>query len=55
MKWLGRNGYTGYILLENYYDQLTLRLNARNPFDLLREDVGVLKKAIDNNWQGERN
>lgn len=55
MKWLGRNGYTGYILLENYYDQLPLRLNARNPFDLLREDAGVLKKAIENNWQGERN
>ncbi|MCH1978203.1 sugar phosphate isomerase/epimerase [Lawsonibacter sp. OA9] len=52
MKWLGLNDYTGYILLENYYDQLPLRLNAGNPFELLREDITVLKHSIRNSWAG---
>ncbi len=52
MKWLGRHDYTGYILLENYYDQLPLRLSAENPFDLLREDVAVLKKTMRTIWLG---
>lgn len=46
MDWLDRHNYTGYILLENYYDQLPLRTQAENPYDLLREDIKILKKAI---------
>ena len=34
------------ILLENYYDQLPLRLQGENPYDLLRQDIAILKKAI---------
>lgn len=46
MEWLGKHDYTGYILLENYYDQLPLRTQAENPYDLLRQDIAILKKAI---------
>ena len=46
MAWLGAHGYTGYILLENYYDQLPLRTQAENPYDLLREDIRILRQAI---------
>ncbi|MCB6365779.1 sugar phosphate isomerase/epimerase [Intestinibacillus massiliensis] len=46
MSWLGAHGYEGYILLENYYDQLPLRLQADDPYDLLREDVKILKEAV---------
>lgn len=46
MAWLDSHDYTGTILLENYYDQLPLRTQAENPFDLLREDVRILKAAV---------
>ena len=46
MAWLNSHNFTGYILLENYYDQLPLRTRAENPYDLLREDIQILKKAI---------
>ena len=46
MEWLDQHDYTGYILLENYYDQLPLRTQAENPYDLLREDIRILKDAI---------
>lgn len=48
MHWLDNHDYSGYILLENYYDQLPLRTQADNPFDLLRQDIEILKKAIGN-------
>ncbi|MCD8356454.1 MAG: sugar phosphate isomerase/epimerase [Clostridia bacterium] len=44
--WLDKHDYTGYILLENYYDQLPLRLQDENPYELLRQDIAILKKAI---------
>lgn len=44
--WLDQHDYTGCILLENYYDQLPLRTQAQNPFDLLREDIRILKAAV---------
>lgn len=47
MAWLDKHEYAGYILLENYYDQLPLRTQADNPFDLLREDIRILKTAIN--------
>ncbi|WP_087065478.1 sugar phosphate isomerase/epimerase family protein [Intestinibacillus massiliensis] len=46
MRWLDQHGFSGYILLENYYDQLPLRAQAQNPYDLLRQDIEILKKAI---------
>lgn len=46
MKWLDDHDYTGYILLENYYDVLPLRRQAENPYDLLREDVRILRETI---------
>lgn len=46
MEWLGTHNYTGYILLENYYDQFPLRTYAENPFDLLHQDVQRLKEVL---------
>lgn len=47
MDWLKKHQYSGYILLENYYDRLPLRTQAENPFELLREDIKILKKTIE--------
>ncbi|MFV0527416.1 MAG: sugar phosphate isomerase/epimerase family protein [Lachnospiraceae bacterium] len=44
--WLKEQEFTGYILLENYYDRLPLRLQAENPYELLREDIRILKKSL---------
>ena len=44
--WLKAHDFTGYILLENYYDQLPLRAQAPNPYDLLREDIRILRRAF---------
>lgn len=44
--WLKAHNYTGYILLENYYDQLPLRRQAENPYDLLCEDIRILRQAL---------
>ena len=49
MEWLGKHNYTGYILLENYYDVLPLRLQNENPYKLLRQDIATLKKAVAEN------
>ena len=45
---LKRHNYNGYYLLENYYDRLPLRLvnNEQSPYELLKEDISILKKAI---------
>lgn len=50
MKWLGNHGYTGYILLENYYDQLPLRLESKDPYEILRKDIEILKKSVQDNF-----
>ncbi len=44
---LKKKNFQGYILLENYYDQLPLRLEDENPYNLLEEDINILKKAIE--------
>lgn len=49
MKWLGEHGYTGYILLENYYDQIPLRLQNKDPYEILRKDIETLRQAIRDN------
>ncbi|MBQ8585182.1 MAG: sugar phosphate isomerase/epimerase [Butyricicoccus sp.] len=46
INWLKAHDFSGTILLENYYDQLPLRTAAENPFDLLREDIRILKNAL---------
>lgn len=49
MQWLGKHNYAGYILLENYYDVLPLRKQNEDPYELLRQDIAILKKAIAEN------
>lgn len=44
--WLKDHGYEGYYLLENYYDQLPLRTAASSPYELLKEDIKILKEAV---------
>lgn len=44
--WLKNKNYEGYILLENYYDVFPLNKEAENPYDLLRQDIEILKNAI---------
>ncbi len=39
--------YSGYILLENYYDVYPMRTLAENPYDLLREDIRILKETLN--------
>ncbi len=46
MQWLNDHDFEGTILLENYYDQLPLRTQAEDPYELLREDIKILKAAI---------
>lgn len=48
MRALTENDYEGYILLENYYDRLPLRLADENPYRLLAQDIEILKVAIAN-------
>lgn len=46
---LKKNKYDGWIVLENYYDQEPLSLTGKGPIELLKEDVSILKKAINLN------
>lgn len=46
MKRLGELGYEGYIVLENYYDQLPLRLEGENPYGLIEADILTVKEAV---------
>lgn len=46
MAWLGGHGFEGYVLLENYYDQLPLRAAGQSPYELLREDIRTLRQAV---------
>lgn len=46
MKWLAEHEYSGYILLENYYDQLPLR-DEGDPYELLKEDIRILKQQCN--------
>lgn len=45
MQWLSDHEYTGYILIENYYDQLPMR-NLGDPFELVKKDVEILKDTV---------
>ena len=43
---LKEKNFSGYILLENYYDQLPLRLENDDPYALLQEDIDILKASL---------
>ncbi|MGM0216651.1 sugar phosphate isomerase/epimerase family protein [Enterococcus sp. AZ109] len=45
--WLKKSNFSGYILLENYYDQLPLRTQAASPYELLKEDIRILKESLN--------
>lgn len=49
MRWLDQHNFSGYVLLENYYDQLPLRKQGESPYELLVQDIRTLKKEICNN------
>ncbi|WP_141334585.1 sugar phosphate isomerase/epimerase [Paenibacillus sp. tmac-D7] len=46
MEVLKEIGYTGWIILENYYDQLPLRSKHDEPESLIKEDMRLLIKAL---------
>jgi len=49
MKLLASKGFKGTIILENYYDQLPLRL-AGDPYELLAKDLETLRSTIGKYW-----
>ena len=46
MELLKEKQFKGYFLLENYYDQLPLRLENDDPYKLLKQDIDILKQKI---------
>jgi L-ribulose-5-phosphate 3-epimerase UlaE len=46
MELLGQKGYEGYLLLENYYDWIPLRLQGESPYQLLEADIKTLRDAV---------
>lgn len=46
VNWLKGHEFSGYYLLENYYDQLPLRTMGTSPYELLKEDIKILKEAV---------
>jgi len=49
MKVLKKYNYSGWIILENYYDRESLSLQNNNPVELLKQDIKTLKEVI--NWR----
>jgi sugar phosphate isomerase/epimerase len=47
MRALMGRGFRGCILLENYYDQLPLRLESDDPYSLLANDIDTLRRTLD--------
>ena len=41
-----KHGFTGWVILENYYDQKPLSAENANPLELIKEDVHILKAAL---------
>jgi len=46
IKFIKESNYSGWIILENYYDKYPLRLKNDNPFELLKEDISILKSCL---------
>ncbi len=38
--------YSGWLVLENYYDREPLRLQGADPLDLVKKDVAIVKETI---------
>lgn len=47
MKVLKKYNYSGWIILENYYDREPLSLQNNNPVELLKQDIKTLKEVIN--------
>ncbi|MFJ7724608.1 sugar phosphate isomerase/epimerase family protein [Neobacillus sp. NPDC097160] len=47
MEVLKKIGYSGWINIENYYDQLPLSLENDNPVELIKKDIETLKSTIN--------
>jgi 2-epi-5-epi-valiolone 7-phosphate 2-epimerase len=43
---LKKNGYTGWFVSENYYDQKPLSLQNEDPTVIIREDIAILKQVL---------
>lgn len=41
-----KHNYSGWIQLENYYDQEPLSMENEDPYTLLKEDIKILKDAL---------
>ncbi len=46
IKVLKKYNYSGWLVLENYYDREPLSLQDDNPLELLKQDIKTLKEAI---------
>ncbi|MBQ9063422.1 MAG: sugar phosphate isomerase/epimerase [Eubacterium sp.] len=44
--WLKEHDYSGWFVFENYYTQLPLRKEAKDPIDLLKKDIETLKTEL---------
>ena len=45
MKELGKRDYNGWLIIENAYEQMPLRAMNEDVFEILHEDVAILKRA----------
>ncbi|UCB47326.1 MAG: sugar phosphate isomerase/epimerase [Spirochaetota bacterium] len=46
VKILKKIGYSGWIYLENYYDQYPLNSTGKDPFDLIKQDIKIIREAF---------
>ncbi|SKB02616.1 sugar phosphate isomerase/epimerase family protein [Sporosarcina newyorkensis] len=46
MEVLKEKGYSGWLHLENYYDQLPLSLQDTDPMELLKKDISILENVV---------
>ena len=46
MKALQETGYSGWLVLENYYSCKPLSKQNDDPFKLLKKDISILKDAM---------
>jgi sugar phosphate isomerase/epimerase len=44
---LKKIGYIGWIHLENYYDQYPLNSSGEDPFELIKQDIKILREAFE--------
>jgi sugar phosphate isomerase/epimerase len=47
MEVLKKQNYSGWLILENYYDQEPLSLLNKDPIELIKKDIQILKLAIN--------